>query len=67
MGEHSGVYVAFDTAKLKHAVAGYYQGLAVMNGLAHPIWTDTRHLHTHGEEIYTARLAVAEIPAPTSR
>jgi hypothetical protein len=46
---------------------GYYQGLAVANGVAHPIWTDTRHLHTAGEEIYTARLAVAQIPAPANR
>jgi hypothetical protein len=35
---------------------GYYQGLAVANGVAHPIWTDTRMLKTLGEEIYTTRL-----------
>ena len=46
---------------------GYYQGLAVANGVAHPIWTDTRHLDTAGEEIYTARLAVADVPAPANR
>jgi hypothetical protein len=43
---------------------GYYQGLAVANGVAHPIWTDTRDLPTLGEEIYTTRLAEADLPAP---
>jgi hypothetical protein len=46
---------------------GYYQGLAVANGVAHPIWTDTRLLNTAGEEIYTARLAAADVPAPANR
>ena len=35
---------------------GYYQGVAVANGVAHPIWTDTRRLAALREEIYTARL-----------
>jgi hypothetical protein len=35
---------------------GYYQGVAVANGVAHPIWTDTRRLGTLAEEIYTARI-----------
>jgi hypothetical protein len=35
---------------------GYYQGVAAANGIAHPIWTDTRRLGTLKEEIYTARL-----------
>jgi len=39
---------------------GYYQGLAVANGVAHPIWTDTRHLASLAEEIYTARLTRAD-------
>jgi hypothetical protein len=43
---------------------GYYQGLAAANGIAHPIWTDTRKLATLNEEIYTARLAEADMPAP---
>jgi hypothetical protein len=38
---------------------GDYQGLAVANGVAHPIWTDTRDLATLGEEIYTTRLTEA--------
>ena len=46
---------------------GYYQGLAAAGGVAHPIWTDTRHLATLGEEIYTARLAEADLPAPAAR
>jgi hypothetical protein len=33
---------------------GDYEGLAVANGVAHPIWTDGRDLATRGEEIYTA-------------
>lgn len=39
---------------------GYYQGLAVANGVAHPIWTDTRDLASFGEEIYTTRLTRAD-------
>jgi hypothetical protein len=36
---------------------GYYQGVAAANGVAHPIWTDTRRLAPLKEEIYTARLS----------
>ena len=43
---------------------GDYEGLAVANGVAHPIWTDSRDLRTLGEEIYTTRLAEADVPAP---
>lgn len=46
---------------------GDYEGLAVANGIAHPIWTDSRDLGTLGEEIYTTRLAEADVPAPTRR
>jgi hypothetical protein len=46
---------------------GYYQGLAVAGGVAHPIWTDTRKLKTLGEEIYTTRLTEADLPAPAKR
>ena len=35
---------------------GDYEGLAVANGVAHPIWTDSRDLARRGEEIYTAAL-----------
>jgi hypothetical protein len=35
---------------------GDYQGLAVANGIAHPMWTDSRDLRTRAEEIYTARV-----------
>ena len=40
---------------------GYYQGLAVANGVAHPMWTDTRRLAKLQEEIYTARVTRADI------
>jgi len=33
---------------------GDYEGLAVANGVAHPIWTDSRDLAAKAEEIYTA-------------
>lgn len=46
---------------------GYYQGLAVANGVAHPIWTDSRDLGDLAEEIYTTRLAEADLAAPASR
>ena len=39
---------------------GDYEGLAVANGVAHPVWTDTRDLSTHAEEIYTTRLTLAD-------
>jgi hypothetical protein len=35
---------------------GDYEGLAVANGVAHPMWTDSRDLPELGEEIYTAAL-----------
>jgi hypothetical protein len=46
---------------------GDYQGLAVANGVAHPIWTDTRDLGTLDEEIYTTALSEADLepPAPS--
>jgi hypothetical protein len=46
---------------------GDYEGLAVANGVAHPIWTDSRDLGTLGEEIYTTRLAEAGMSAPAKR
>jgi hypothetical protein len=39
---------------------GYYQGVAAANGVAHPVWTDTRRLATLKEEIYTARVTKAD-------
>lgn len=33
-----------------------YEGLAVANGVAHPIWTDTRNLVNKKEEIYTTSI-----------
>ena len=42
---------------------GFYQGVAAANGIAHPIWTDTRRLATLNEEIYTARLSERAMPA----
>ncbi len=38
---------------------GYYQGLTAANGVAHPIWTDTRDVPSHAEEIYAARVTEA--------
>ena len=35
---------------------GDYEGLAVANGKAHPIWTDSRDLASRAEEIYTTTL-----------
>lgn len=35
---------------------GDYAGLAVANGIAHPMWTDSRDLATSAEEIYTTAL-----------
>jgi len=32
----------------------------VANGVAHPIWTDSRDLEALGEEIYTTRLTLAD-------
>jgi hypothetical protein len=43
---------------------GVYQGLAAANGVAHPMWTDTRDVDTLGEEIYTARLREADLVLP---
>ncbi len=40
---------------------GDYQGLAVANGVAHPIWTDSRDLATLQEEVYTTVLTEAEL------
>lgn len=39
---------------------GDYEGLVVANGVAHPIWTDSRDLDTLAEEIYTTRLTRAD-------
>jgi hypothetical protein len=39
---------------------GYQQGLAVANGIAHPIWVDTRDLTAMREEVYTTALPEAE-------
>ena len=36
---------------------GDYEGLAVADGMAHPIWTDTRDLSRFKEEVYTTVLA----------
>ena len=40
---------------------GYYQGLAVADGVAHPMWTDTRQLSALKEEIYTTRVTLADL------
>jgi BNR/Asp-box repeat protein len=41
---------------------GDYEGLVAANGVAHPIWTDSRHLKRLEEEIYTARLTLDDLP-----
>jgi hypothetical protein len=43
---------------------GEYAGLAAANGIAHPIWTDTRNLAGRAEEIYTTVLTQAQLEAP---
>ena len=40
---------------------GDYEGLVVSNGVAHPIWTDSRNLRKLGEEIYTTRLTLSDL------
>jgi hypothetical protein len=39
---------------------GHYQGLAVANGVAHPIWTDSRERARRAEEIYTTTLTTRD-------
>ena len=43
---------------------GDYQGVAAVNGVAHPIWTDTRRMARLHEEIYTATLTAARLGLP---
>jgi hypothetical protein len=43
---------------------GDYEGLAVLNGSAHPFWTDSRDLATKSEEIYTTVLARDQLQLP---
>jgi hypothetical protein len=38
---------------------GDYEGLAVANGVAHPIWTDSRRMRTLQEEVFTTTLSDA--------
>jgi hypothetical protein len=38
---------------------GDYEGLAVANGVAHPIWTDSRRMRTLREEVFTTTLGDA--------
>jgi hypothetical protein len=40
---------------------GDYEGLAVANGVAHPIWADARNFPTLAEDIYTTRLTLADL------
>lgn len=40
---------------------GDYEGLAVANGIAHPIWTDMRDVATLQEEIYRARVTEPDV------
>jgi hypothetical protein len=43
---------------------GDYEGLAVANGVAHPIWTDSRDLRPNNEEIYTTTLTARDFGPP---
>jgi hypothetical protein len=49
-----------NTAQSAGRVYGDYEGLAVADGVAHPIWTDGRDLARLQEEIYTATLTEAD-------
>lgn len=40
---------------------GDYEGLAAANGVAHPVWTDSRRLRALGEEIYTTRVRESDV------
>jgi BNR repeat-like domain len=41
---------------------GDYQGLAIgSDGVAHPVWTDSRNLRRRGEDIYTTALTAADL------
>jgi hypothetical protein len=40
---------------------GDFEGLAIADGVAHPMWTDSRELQTAREEIYTARVRFADL------
>jgi hypothetical protein len=53
--------VASDESQPGARQYGYYQGLAVAHGVAHPVWTDTRNLRARAEEIYTTRLTPADV------
>ncbi len=55
--------VASNEAQPDANVRGYgdYEGLAVVGGVAHPIWTDSRKLQTLKEEIFTATLDGASL------
>ncbi len=55
--------VASNEAQPNANVRGYgdYQGLAVLDGVAHPAWTDSRRLRAVNEEIYTAALEEAAV------
>jgi hypothetical protein len=45
---------------------GDYEGLAVgSDGVAHPIWTDSRDLAPLGEEIYTSRITAGDLVPAT--
>ena len=47
-----------ETVPLANRANGYgdYEGVAVLDGAAHPIWADSRELRSLGEEIFTATL-----------
>ena len=64
---HAATVFSDETQKGAAYEYGYYQGLAVADGVAHPIWTDTRRLKTLREEIYTTTLAEADMGTPTRR
>ncbi len=60
--------VASNESQPNANVRGYgdYEGLAVLGGVAHPVWTDSRRLRALQEEIYTAALEEARLPVPAA-
>jgi hypothetical protein len=55
------VHGAFTTPTGVDSGFASYEGLAVADGVAHPIWTDTRDLRRLREEIYTTQLAARKL------
>jgi hypothetical protein len=56
---HAATVASNETLKLGDPFEyGEYAGVAATNGIAHPIWTDSRDLDVQAEEIYTTKLTL---------